>query len=92
MAFGETDPARVVHQWTVEKVGGDQAKGTVEQELTSRRDQQICATHHFRNLHRRIIGYARELVSGNIIVAPDNKVTEIAPGDELLWAKIHVAE
>lgn len=82
MALGEPSPGLVAHKRTVEKIGWSRRKGTVNEELTGRGEQQIFPPHYFGHIHRRIINHHRKLIGRNIFPVPKDKVSEIPSGQE----------
>ena len=62
----------------------------IQQDLPRGAHEQIRPTHDFRDLHLRIIHHARELISRNVIIAPDHEVAEIFARDKSLFAEIFI--
>ena len=49
----------------------------IKQQLTRGRQQQIFAAHHFSDLHGGIVHHHGELVGGNVIVTPNDKISKV---------------
>src|SRR6185369_8341373 len=64
--------------------GGLQAERLVEQELASRRSQQISPAHHFGNAHGGVVHDYGQLIGGHIVVSPDHKIAKLFSSDESL--------
>jgi len=95
VALGEADAVLVAQERAMEKGGRAPTEGTVEEELTGGGDKEIFAADDFCNLHGVIIDGAGELVTGKIVMAPDDEVAKIggvAAGGEVLWAEAAVME
>lgn len=45
--------------------------------LPCRAWQQVCASHYFRDAHVGIVHYTGEVICGQIIVTPHNKVAKV---------------
>jgi len=82
----------VANQFAVKIFRGRILQRAHQQELPRRRLQQIRAPHDFRDSHRRVVNHNRELVSRNIVAAPDEKISEIEilSRDVALPAKIQI--
>lgn len=92
VAFGQTDAGVVGHQGTVVKLRRLFAEGAVKQELAGGADEQVGAADNFGDAHSDIVHDAGKLIGGNVVIAPDDKVAEVAPRNELLRAAVSVAE
>ena len=62
--------------------GRSQGKRTVEQKLAGSGEQQISAANDFADLHGGIIDNNGELIRRNIVMTPNDKVSEVATGDK----------
>lgn len=84
MAFGEADASFVCNQRAVIEFGWSQVQGSIEQELASGRFEQVFAADNFGNVHGGIVDDDGELIGGEVIVTPNDKVSEIGSGDEFV--------
>lgn len=92
MAFSEADSGFVGHQGAMIESWRSQGKRPVEQELASGGEQEVGTANHFGDLHGGIVRDDGELISGNVIVTPDDKIAEIFSGDELLRTEMAIGE
>src|SRR5262249_52149318 len=77
VALGEADAGVIAHQIAVIEAGSFPAQSSIEEELARGRLQQIGSAHHLRNSHRVVVRNTGELVSGNVVSAPDYKIPKI---------------
>src|ERR1019366_7439706 len=63
-----------------------------QQQLPRCRLQQIRAPYDFRDPQGRVVDHDRELVSGNIVTPPDEKIAEVTTCDVALPAEIQIRE
>src|SRR5436190_1459677 len=92
MALGEAPAGCVFYQWAMIKCWWGQAQSSVEEELSGSGFEEVFAADHFGNFHGGVIDYHSELVRRNIIVSPDDEVTEVAAGDETLGTEVEIRE
>ena len=105
--FGQPRSSGVPHQFAMEIIGSGIGRiamtaigvSTIsvtqrahQQQLPRRRLQQIRATYDFRDPHGRVVDHDRELVSGNIVAPPNEKIAKIAARDVALPAEIQIRE
>src|SRR6266542_6768644 len=74
------------------KGGSSQPEGAVEQYLPGGGFEQVLPADDFRDLHRGIIHDHGEVVSGGVIMPPDNEIAEVSARNELLRAVVAVHE
>src|SRR5947209_8315017 len=60
------------------KIGSLQAQSAVNQQLPRRGLQQVSSAHHLGYFHCAVVYDHRQLISRNIISAPDDKIPEVA--------------
>ncbi len=84
VAFGEAASAFIEHERTMVVRGRRPGEGAVEQELARGAGDQIRAAHDFGDFHQRIIDRAGELVAGQVVFSPNEKVSEIDARDRAL--------
>jgi hypothetical protein len=84
--LGQADTFGVGDQWTMIKPGSEPPERAINKQLAGGRLEQIFATDHFGDLHGRVVHDHGQVVSGQIIMAPDYKVSEIGSGNKLLWS------
>ena len=53
-----------------------QAEGAIQEQLAKGGTEKIGASHHFCDFHRRVISHHRQLISGNVVFTPNDKVPE----------------
>ena len=82
--FGQADAGMVGNQGAMIELRGKQPQGSIEKDLASSGLEQVFATDDFRDGHGGIIHDDSELIGGQIIVTPNDEISEIASGDELL--------
>ncbi len=73
-------------------IGRRQPQRAEQENLASRRLQQIRAPHNFADPHGGVIDHDRQLIRRDIVAAPDNEVSEIASGDHPLRAEVKIGE
>ena len=69
-----------------------QTKRAIEQNLACGGEQQIRAANDFGDLHGGVIDDDGELISGNVVLTPDDKIAEVFSSNELLRPKMAVDE
>ena len=92
VAFGEAEAVFVAHEGAVEKGGRGPAEREVEEKLAGGGDEEVLAADDLGDLHGVIVHGAGELITGEIVVTPDDEVAEIAGGRELLRTETEVIE
>ena len=92
MALGQPPAFFVPHQRTVEKCRWRQAERAVKQDLPRRADQQISPAHNLGDAHRRVIHHTGQLIRRDFIATPQDKISKILSGRELLLSIISVHE
>jgi hypothetical protein len=92
VALRESHPTLIGHQRAVEELRRSAAQRFVEQKLAGRARQQIRSPHHFRDPHRGIIHDDGQLIRGQAIVPPHDKIAEVPTRHEALGAKLAVRE
>ena len=90
--FGQPPVISIQHQRAMGKFRGYHTKRAIKQKLPRRADEQIRATHHLGDLHRRVIRNTRELIGRNIVMPPDDKIAKIFSSHEFLCSIISVRE
>ena len=65
---------------------------TIKKELPEGRMEEVRPAHHFSDLHFRVIDYDRELISRNIVFAPDDEIAKVNAGDSALWSERPIEE
>src|SRR5688500_3472009 len=68
----------------MKECGWRKPESAIEQQLPSRGNEQVSATHYFRNLHRSVINDHRQLIGRHAIMPPNHKVAEILSCNERL--------
>jgi hypothetical protein len=74
----------------MEKLRRLQLEPLVKQELPRGGSQQVLASHYLGDLHVRIIHHYRQLVGGDSIMTPYDKITEIISCHKFLEAATEV--
>jgi hypothetical protein len=92
VTLGEALAGFVGHQWTVAKGGRRQSKRAVEQKLAGGGEEEVGPANDFGDLHGGIVHDNGKLVSRNVVVTPDDEITEVFSGDESLRAEMTVGE
>lgn len=92
VALGEADAGVVGHQGTVVEMRWRGFQSAVEQELAGGAHEQVGAANDFGDVHGNIVHDAGELIGRDIVVAPDDEVAEVFPGNELLRAEVGIVE
>ncbi len=90
MALGQTSACGVGHQGAMVKGGRRQTKRAIEENLAGGGEKQIGTANDFGDSHSSIVCHHGQLVGGRVILTPDDKITEILSGDELLKAEITI--
>jgi hypothetical protein len=65
---------------------------TIKKELPEGGTEEVRPAHHFGDLHFRVIDYDRELISGNIVFAPDDEIAKVNAGGSALWSERLIEE
>ena len=92
MTLGETNAGCVCDQRAMIESRWNQAKSSIQKNLSGGGFEEILAANDFGNLHCGIVNHDGELIRRDLIVSPDDKIAEVFAGDELLWTKIGVRE
>ena len=92
VAFGEASSGIVGHQVAMVEGGRIQGKRTIEKKLPRGGEQQVGAANDFRDLHGIVVHNHGQLVSRQVIMPPDDEVSEILASGELLRAEMAVGE
>ena len=92
LPFRQPHPRGVPYQFAMEIVRCGVPECAHQQQLPRCGLQQIRAPHDFRDHHRRVVDHDRELLSGNIVTPPDQKIAEITAHDIALPAQIQIRE
>ena len=92
MALGQPAAIVVHHQAAMVPGGRLDAQRAKEQNLPRGRFQQVGAAHDFRDAHGRIVGHAGQLIAGNVVAPPDDKVAEVHAGHKALRTQVEVDE
>ena len=92
MAFGEADAVFICHQGAVVEGWGRELEGFIKKELARGGEKEIRAANHFGDLHGGIVESAGELVGGEIIMTPDEEITEVVSRDAFLGAEMAIVE
>ena len=64
----------------------------VKEQLSGGRDQKVLAPDDLGDVHGRVIHHHRQLISRNVIVAPENEIPKVPAGDQMLRAHCHIGE
>src|SRR5207302_11323330 len=92
MPLRQADVLFVAQQWTLKICGHWISQRADQQQLPCGALEQVCAADDFSDLHGGIVDHHGKLVGGDIVAAPEQKVGEVASGDELLVSEITVVE
>ncbi len=92
VALGESHACIVSNQVAMIVIRRPQPERTEHQKLPSRRLQQVRAAHNFGDAHSCIVDHDRELICRDIIAAPYDEVSEIAPRDHPLRPEVQISE
>jgi hypothetical protein len=92
MPLGQSSARFIAQQGTMKKCRWFQIQRPVKQDLPRRAHQQVFTAYHLGDLHGRVVEYTGELIRRNVVMPPDDKITKMPAGDELLWPKIPVGE
>ena len=85
--------ARVIpQQIAVIKPGNFPVESLIEKKLARSGFQEIGSAYHFRNPHGVVVSNTGELVSGNVVSAPDYKIPKVSAGFVALRPEVEVAE
>jgi len=71
VALGQPFSRLIPHKITVIVLRGLQTKGAINENLSSRRPEQICTAHDFDDSHCRIVDDNSELIGRNVVATPD---------------------
>jgi hypothetical protein len=82
----------VCHQWRVKERRDLNSKRAIEESLTGGGNKQVGSADDLRDSHGRVIRDHGELIGWNIVVSPDDEVSEILSSVELLWAEAAIVE
>src|SRR5437667_9844817 len=63
-----------------------QSQRAIEQKLPGGGAEQVGAADYFGDSHRIVIHDDRQLISGRVIIPPDDKISKILSGNESLSA------
>jgi len=80
----------IAHQIAVKIIRHRQPQRAKQQNLPSRRLQQIRPAHHFGDPHGRVVHHHRQLISRHIVAPPNNKIPKVAPRHEPLRPKMQI--
>ncbi len=92
VAFGEALASVVGQERAVIVGGGGGAEGAEEEELAEGGLDEVGAADDFGDLQIGVVGGAGELVTGDVVFAPDEEVAEVAAGDGALRAEVEIVE
>src|SRR5262245_24956049 len=90
MALGEANAFFVGDERAVEKSGRREAKRAEQQHLAERRFHQVRPAHDLGDAEVGIVDHAGELVTGRVVLPPDEEITEIAAGYRALFTEVPV--
>ena len=65
---------------------------TIKKELPEGGMEEVRAAHHLGDLHFAVIDYDSELISRNIVFAPDDEIAKVNAGDSALWSERPIEE
>lgn len=82
--LGQSNSKRVRYQRAMEEFRRGVSQRPVEEQLASCGAEEIFAPDDFRDAHRGIVHRHGKLIRGNVVVAPDDKISEVFAGNELL--------
>ena len=68
------------------------AEGTIEQQLTGGREEEVGPADDFGDAHGMVVGDDGEFVGREAVLPPDEEITEVATGDEGLRALERIDE
>src|SRR5215467_13140210 len=80
VALREAHAGVIPHQIAVIEPGNFPTQSSIEEKLARGGLQEIGSAYHFRNSHRVVVSNTGELVSGNVVSAPDHKIPERIAG------------
>lgn len=92
VAFGETDSGGIEHERGVVELRSGDAEGAEKEELAKGALYEIGSADDFSDLEIGVVDGAGELVTGDAVFAPDEKVAEVAAGGGGLGAEGGVLE
>ncbi len=75
--FRQTNSGGVPYQFAMKIIGRRLPKCAQQQQLPRGRLQQVGAPYYFGDPHRRVVDYHRQLISRNIVAAPDEEIAEV---------------
>ena len=64
----------------------------VKEQLAGRRSEEIRTADDFGDLHGGVIHHNGELIGRDVVVPPDNEISEIIPGNKPLRAEMAIRE
>jgi hypothetical protein len=71
----------------VEPFRSGPAQSAIQQNLSSRREQQIRPAHDLSDLHRDVVRHDGQLIGWYVVAPPDSKVAKVLARDKSLWAQ-----
>jgi hypothetical protein len=90
MSFRQSLALFIHHQLTVIEIRHLQPQRAIQQDLPRRRSQQIRASNHFRDSHRRIVHHYRKLICRNVVPPPHREISKIPSRHETLPSQVAV--
>jgi hypothetical protein len=76
----------------MEEVGGRPVQGAIKEELAGGGKEEVFAPHDLGGAHVVIVGDHGQLVSGYVIMTPNDEVPEVPSGHEYLRTGILIDE
>ena len=92
VALGETNPGFVSDEWAMVKGGRVESEGAIEQELTRSGSKEVFSADYLSDFHCSIVHDDSQMIRGNIVVAPNDKISEVNTGSESLRAVMAIGE
>jgi hypothetical protein len=91
-SFGEAVSLGVAHKRAVEPVRWSGPEGAVEEDLAGGGGKEIGAADDFRDGGQDVINHHSELIGGDVIAVPHQKIAKVSSRHFLNRAKISVHE
>lgn len=92
MSFREASPGVVGEKRAMVEGGRAVVEGAPKQKLAEGAGNEVCAAHNFSNVKQHIIKGGSELVGGEAILAPHQKIAKHLAGNGLLEALASIIE
>src|SRR5579862_3530738 len=92
VALGHSLTRFIPHQIAVIVIRTREFERPRKQDLARRRLQKVRAAYDFRNPHLSVVHHDCQLIGRYIVSSPDDEVSKVSPGGEVLWSKMYVIE